>query len=79
MSTATAVYTGDRLQALYDELIRLCGLIDDEESVPERYDSTGKSFLAEMDAEVLRLAALVVQRLMLWARFTQASPEAYWR
>lgn len=58
-----------RLEQLATELRALLDAIDNEENVPERYDSTVAGVLADFDAQNLTLAWEIVGRLKRWAQF----------
>lgn len=68
-----------RLEKLAVELTLLMAAIDNDENVPERYDSTLGGALASLDAAILSQAWLIVSRLERWAKFEQSRTERYTR
>lgn len=63
-----------QLAALADELEAVGRLVD---SAPQRFEATPAGYLAEADADVIMSARRVVNRLMLWRRYPNVSPESY--
>lgn len=75
----TILRDAERLERLAEELKRLAASIDNEENVPERYDSTLAAELASADAELLSQSLKVVHRLQRWAMFETTVTERYTR
>jgi hypothetical protein len=75
----TILRDAHRLGRLAEELKALQAAIDNEENVPERFESTLAGELADADAELLSLATRSVTRLARWARFEAHVTERYTR
>lgn len=65
------------LQQLYDTLGAVADALDHKSVVPDRFESTAKGLLAEMDSNTIRDARTVIHRLMLWHKYPSVSPESY--
>lgn len=57
------------LLKLHDQLDEIIGEIDDDEVVPDRYESNMAALLAESDSRILSEASMVLHRLYLNAKF----------
>lgn len=55
------------LKTLYQMLDHLADEIDDEENVPERFMSSGKSVIAEYEADRIKAARYTIHLLLLRA------------
>lgn len=67
----------ERLNEVYEALLRIRDEICSEEHVPERFTRTLAGELADADTDAIRRAALTVHRLMLWKRYPSAASESY--
>lgn len=59
----------EKLLKMHDQLDRVIGEIDDDELVPDRYDSNLAAILAEHDSRVLTEASRVLHRLFLNSKY----------
>lgn len=75
----TILRDDQRLAHLAEELKTLVAAIDNEENVPERYESTLAAELASADAELLSQSLKVVHRLQRWSMFETTVIERYTR
>lgn len=65
------------LRELREQLNRLVDELDDDDLVPERFNSTARGMLADLHSHDVRRAASVLFSLALWAEFRTGSPESY--
>lgn len=59
----------DLLLKLHDELEVLTGEIDDDENVPDRYESNLAAIVADNDSKILNAASGIIHRLYLNCKY----------
>ena len=65
------------LGELHSALLELQHRLNDAEKVPDRWTTSTKAHLADVDERIIGAAASVVHRLMLWDMYPTVTPEAY--